>query len=130
MHLAGRVALIRDVLTVAPIHHFIVVQCPKWVHKVITRIIKAFLWKSLREVKGGHCLVGSKRVCWPPDLGGLGILNLKTLGCALHMRWLWLQKTQLDHSWIELNIQVHRNVSDMFSASIISVVGDETITCF
>jgi hypothetical protein len=33
LHPAGRVALIRAVLTSVPIHHFIAVKCPKWVHK-------------------------------------------------------------------------------------------------
>jgi hypothetical protein len=130
MHPAGRVALIRVVLTAVPIHHFIAVQCPKWVHKAINRIIRDFLWKGRREVKGGHCLVGWERVYRPPDLGGLGILNLETLGWALHMRWMWLRKTQPDRPWTELNIQVHPNVSAMFSASVIFVVGDGTATCF
>jgi hypothetical protein len=58
MHPAGRVALIRAVLTAVPIHHFIAVQCPKWVHKAIDKIIRAFLWKGHKDVKGGHCLVG------------------------------------------------------------------------
>jgi hypothetical protein len=130
MHPTGRVALIRVVLTAVPIHHFIVVQCPKWVHKAINKIINAFLWKGHREVKGGHCLVGWERVCRPLDLGGLRILNLETLSWALHMRWLWLRKTQPDRPWTELNIQVHPNVSAMFSSSVISVVGDGTATYF
>jgi hypothetical protein len=58
MHPAGRVALIQAVLTAVPIHHFIAVQCPKWVHKAIDKIIRAFLWKGHKDVKGGHCLVG------------------------------------------------------------------------
>jgi hypothetical protein len=98
--------------------------------QAINKIIKAFLWKGRREVKGGHCLVGWERVCQPPDLGGLGILNLETLSCVLHMRWLWLRKTQPDRPWTELNIQVHPNVSAMFSSLVISVVGDETTTYF
>jgi hypothetical protein len=39
MHPAGRAALIKVVLTAVPIHHFITVQCPKWVHKAINKII-------------------------------------------------------------------------------------------
>jgi hypothetical protein len=82
------VALIRAVLIDVPIHHFIVLQCPKWVHKTINKIIRVFLWKGCREVNGEHYLVGWERVCMSPDLRGLGILNLETLGWALHMRWL------------------------------------------
>jgi hypothetical protein len=58
MHPAGRAALVRAVLTAAPIHHLIVVQCPKLVLKAINKIIRAFLWKGRKDIKGGHCLVG------------------------------------------------------------------------
>jgi hypothetical protein len=65
MHPADRVALIRAVLTAVPIHHFIAVKCPKWVHKAVNKIIRAFLWKGHKEVQGGHCLVGWQWVCHP-----------------------------------------------------------------
>jgi hypothetical protein len=93
MHPAGHAMLIKVVLTTVPIHHFIAVQCPKWVHKAINKIIRGFLWKEHKDVKGGHCIVGWQRVCCPTNLGGLGILNLEVLGWALQMRWPWLQKT-------------------------------------
>lgn len=80
MHPAGRVALAKSVLTAIPIHHLIVLQCPKWVYKAINKIIRGFVWKGRREVQGGHCLVGWTRVCRPSDLGGLGIHNLEILG--------------------------------------------------
>jgi hypothetical protein len=50
LHPAGWVALIRAVLTSVPIHHFIAVKCPKWVHKAINRIIRGFLWKVHKDV--------------------------------------------------------------------------------
>lgn len=47
------------------------------------------------------------------------------------MRWLWLQKTQLDQPWAQMGIQVHPNILAMFAASVISIVGDEKKkTCF
>jgi hypothetical protein len=122
MHPAGRVALIRAVLMAVPIHHFIAVQCPKWVHKAINKVIRAFLWKGHKDVKGGHCLVGWQRVCRPRDLGGLGIMNLEVLSWALQTRWLWLRKTQPDRPWTGMDIQVHPNVTALFSVSVISMV--------
>jgi hypothetical protein len=130
MHSAGRVALIRAVLTAVPIHHFIVVKCPKWVHKVVNKIIRAFLWKGRKVVQGGHCLVGWQRVCRPRDLGGLGILNLEVLSWALQIRWLWMRKIQPDRPWTDMEIQVHANVSALFSVSVVSLLGDGKSTNF
>jgi hypothetical protein len=130
MHPASRVALIWVVLTVVPIHHFIVVQCPKWVLKAINKIIRAFLEKGHKDVKGGHCLVGWQHVCLPIDLGGLGILNLEVLSLMLQTRWLWLRKTQPDQPWMSMDIHVHPNVTALFSVSVISMVGDGKSTCF
>jgi hypothetical protein len=96
----------------------------------IHKIIRGFLWKGGKDVKGGHCIVGWQRVCHPTDLGGLGILNLDVPGWALQMRWLWLQKTQPERSWTNLDIQVHPNVSALFKISVISMVGDGKSTCF
>lgn len=91
MHPAGRATLVKSVLTAIPIHHLIVLNCPKWALKAIKKIIRGFMWKGRRDVQGGHCLVGWERVCRPCELGGLGIHNLEVLGWALSMHWLWLK---------------------------------------
>lgn len=118
VHPAGRVALVKVVLTAIPIHHLIVMQCPKWVLKAIEKIMRGFIWKGRKDVQGGHCLVGWNQVCRSPDLGGLGIHNHEILGWALNMRWLWLRKTQTDQPWAHLDIQVHPNVAAMFAVSV------------
>jgi hypothetical protein len=89
---AGRLTLVKSVLTAIPIYHLITLQCPKWVFKAIDKIRRSFLWKGRKEIKGGHCVVGWTRVCRPLSVGGLGIHNLEILGWALNMRWLWLKK--------------------------------------
>jgi hypothetical protein len=106
------------------------VQYPKWVLKAINKIIRAFLWKGRKDIKGGDYLVGWQRVCRPTDLGGLGILNLEVLSWALQMRWMWLQKTQPDRPWSNLDIQVHANIFALFIISVTSLVGNGRSTCF
>jgi hypothetical protein len=107
-----------------------VVQYPKWVLKAISKIIRVFLWKGRKDVKGGHCLVAWQRVCRPTNLGGLGILNLEMLSWALQMRWLWLKRTQPERPWTNMDIQVHSNVKALFSISVTSLVGDGRSTYF
>lgn len=34
--------------------------------------------------------------------GGLGIHNLETMGCALHIRWLWAEKTDPARPWAKM----------------------------
>jgi hypothetical protein len=130
MHPAGRVALIRAVLTAVLIHYFIVVQCPKWKHKAINKIIRAFLWKGAQGRQGWALFSGLAACMHPTDLGGLGIINLEVLSWALQTRCLWLRKTQQDRPWMSMDIQVHPIVMDMFLVSVISMVGDGKSTCF
>jgi hypothetical protein len=75
-------------------------------------------------------LVGWQRVCRAPELGGLGVHNLEVMGWSLHMRWLWLRKTQPDRYWAGLDFQVHPKASAKFAASIKSVIGDGASTLF
>jgi hypothetical protein len=98
--------------------------------KAIDKIQRGFLWKGRKDVKGGHCLVGWKKVCRLIDMGGLGIHNLEFLSWSLNMRWLWLQKPQPDRPWKELELQVHPNAASMFSISVIACVGDGVGTFF
>ena len=51
---------------------------PAWPIKEIDKIRQRFLWYGRKEAKGGHCLVAWVKVCWPIELGGLGISDLKT----------------------------------------------------
>jgi hypothetical protein len=44
-------------------------------------------------VQGGKCMVAWKHVTRSVELGGLRVLNLTTLGYALHLRWEWLART-------------------------------------
>jgi hypothetical protein len=43
---------------------------------------------------------------------------------------MWLQKTQPDRPWSNLDIQVHPNISAIFIISETSLVGDGRSTCF
>jgi hypothetical protein len=53
-------------------------------------------------------------VYWPIELGGLGISNLRNLGWALRVRWLWLQKTEPHRPWCTLSIQAPDQVRAFF----------------
>ena len=70
-----------------------VVDLSPWAVKCINKKRRTFLRKGSDEVKGGHCMLAWPKVCRPPELVGLGFLDLQLFGYALRMRWLWLKRT-------------------------------------
>lgn len=93
---AGRTVQVRFVLTGMLIYLVMAIDLPTYITKAIDKIRRGFLWRGRKELNGGHCLVSWSKVCRPLDLGGLGISSIKELSWALRMRWLWLQKTELN----------------------------------
>ncbi|WVZ96897.1 hypothetical protein U9M48_042477 [Paspalum notatum var. saurae] len=64
-------------------------------------------------------------VARPIELGGLRVLDLRLMGMALQVRWLWLQRNLgEDHAWSELPIKVAPEIRCLFEASVFFVVGD------
>jgi hypothetical protein len=89
---AGRAIQVQFVLTATIIYNVMALDLPHWAHKAINKIRQMYMWRGRKEAKCGHCLVLWQVVTRPKELGGLGIADLKTLGWALRVRWLWLQK--------------------------------------
>jgi hypothetical protein len=44
-----------------------------------------FIWTGTDTTLGGQCLVAWSKVARPVELGGLGVLDLTTLGYALRL---------------------------------------------
>jgi len=82
--------------------------------EAIDKIRRGFLRKGRKDVKGGHYLIAWPKVTRPPDLGALGISHLQFLVWALKLRWLWLQKTELDKPWAFLPVQAPPQVKAFF----------------
>jgi hypothetical protein len=118
MHRAGRLALIKLTLSAVLIYTSICLELPEWVHKAITKIIKAFLWTGSDVVQPGKCLLAWDHVQCPKELGRLGILDLKQMGMALRLRWVWLQHTDTSHPWAGLPIKEDKLTYSLFKASI------------
>lgn len=97
---AGRRIQVQFVLTGMLIYIVMATDLPTWAIKAIDKIRRGFLWRGSKEAKGGHCIVAWVKVCHPTEHGALGISDLKNLGWALRMRWLWLQKTEPNRPWV------------------------------
>jgi hypothetical protein len=95
------------------------VEVSLWIYKEIDKLRRAFIWTGLRTMNSGQCKVAWACVTHPQELGGLGVLDLTTLGYALRMHWAWLARTDLGQSWSALPTKDERLVRAMFEASTI-----------
>jgi hypothetical protein len=88
MHRAGRLALVKSMLSAVPICTYICMGLLAWMYKGLTKLAKAFLWIRTDVVHAGKCLVAWDKIQRPLQLGGLGVLDMEKMGRALQMHWL------------------------------------------
>jgi hypothetical protein len=101
-----------------PIYTLISIKVPTWVHKVMDKIMKVFLWVGSDVVQAGKCLVAWPKVQRPLCLGGLGVLDLQSMGISLRMRWLWLQRVNTTHPWSSMPVEEDMVTKSFFKASV------------
>jgi hypothetical protein len=127
---AGRTTVVKAVLTAIPIHVAIAVGIAPPIYKAIDRLRRAFIWTGSASANGGCCMVAWPRVARPQELGGLGVLDLVTLGYTLRLRWAWLEQTDTDRPWISLPSKHDKIIQAMFEASVTVQVGNGARTLF
>ena len=124
MGLDGRLMLVKQVLSAMVVFQMIALAQPIWLHKLIDKIRRGFLWECKGVAVGGKCLVSWKLVCRPKMYGGLGISNLQAQGMALRLRWLWQSWNEPDKPWACLPMTVDKKLNDLFNASVKFVLGN------
>jgi hypothetical protein len=89
MHRSGRLTLIKTTLAVMPVYTMVSYALPTLVIKAFVKIFRAFLWSGSKSTHSGKCLMAWNQVQRPLSLGGLGVKDLKLMGHALRLCWLW-----------------------------------------
>ncbi|KAL0292186.1 UNVERIFIED_CONTAM: hypothetical protein Sradi_6999100 [Sesamum radiatum] len=84
---AGRVQLIKSVLSALQVYWAMAFILPKHVIKEIEKRLRNFLWKG--SIETGYAKVSWKQVCRPVNEGGLGIRDIHALNKSLMSRHLW-----------------------------------------
>uniref|UniRef100_A0A453EUQ5 Reverse transcriptase domain-containing protein n=1 Tax=Aegilops tauschii subsp. strangulata TaxID=200361 RepID=A0A453EUQ5_AEGTS len=130
MNRAGRLELVKLVLSAIPLHQLLVLAPPKRILRMLKRIQRGFLWAGRAEAKGGHCHVNWRRVARPKSLGGLGVHDLERTGMALRTRWLWFSKTDERRAWAGLGLQFSAEEQAFFFASTYTSIGNGHNTKF
>ncbi|KAL0439844.1 UNVERIFIED_CONTAM: hypothetical protein Slati_2467400 [Sesamum latifolium] len=84
---AGRVQLIKSVLSALQVYWAMAFILPKTIIREIEKRLRSFLWKGSTGV--GYAKVSWHQVCRPIEEGGLGIRDLLALNRGLMSRHLW-----------------------------------------
>ncbi|XBH56154.1 hypothetical protein VPH35_078058 [Triticum aestivum] len=130
MNKAGRLALVKSVLSAIPVHQLLAFAPPKKTLKQLEKIQRGFLWAGRAVANGGNCHVNWCRACRPVEYGGLGIRDLERAGLALRLRWMWLARTDTDRAWQGLDLQFSKEERALFFASTTMMLGDGRTTLF
>ncbi|CAM8999011.1 unnamed protein product [Rhodiola kirilowii] len=96
---AGRLVLVKHVLSFIGSYWMRVLIFPKCVLKKISAICRNYLWTGVAS--GRRNLVAWKEVCKPKHVGGLGILNLSIYNKVLLMGQIWDVAQKKDSMWIK-----------------------------
>ena len=94
----GRLTLLKSTLSSLPTYYLSLFTILKAVATRLERIQRNFLWGSLVECFK-YPLVAWEKVCFPRELGGLGIRKLAPFNQALLGKWLWRYGHETLHLW-------------------------------
>ncbi|KAL0293203.1 UNVERIFIED_CONTAM: Retrovirus-related Pol polyprotein from type-2 retrotransposable element R2DM [Sesamum radiatum] len=99
---AGRVQLIKSVLSALQVYWAMAFILPKHIIKEIEKRLRNFLWRGSSEM--GYAKVSWQKVCRPVSEGGLGIRDIQSLNQGLMSRHLWRiimhDRTSIWVTWI------------------------------
>jgi hypothetical protein len=74
--------------------------------------------------------VACVNVSCPTRFGSLGSPDLRIFGTTLHLRWLWLVRTDLDRTWVTFLFPIDCTTKALFDASITVEIEDVPRLCF
>ena len=124
MTMAGRLTLVKSVLTSQTIHLLSTLCVPKEILKLLDDKRKKFLWAGNEEPTGGKCKVNWTRVARSKKGGGLGILHLGKFSRALRLRWLWKHCKKEQGQWLDADMPCTTKDKQLFAAATTITVGN------
>ncbi|KAL9691290.1 hypothetical protein QQ045_011710 [Rhodiola kirilowii] len=99
MSYAGRLVLVKHVLSTICSYWMRILVFPKSVLKKVTAICRNFLGSG--RITGKRNLVSWKVVCQPKENGGLGVKNLGQFNTFLLLSQIWNLSLKKDSMWIK-----------------------------
>ncbi|WVZ99055.1 hypothetical protein U9M48_044409 [Paspalum notatum var. saurae] len=121
---AGRMVLVKSVLTSQAIYLLTALRAPKATLKDIDAKRKQFLWSGNERLTGGKCKVNWTRTARSKKNGGLGILHLGKFARALRLRWLWREWFAENKPWIGDDLPCNVRDELLFTAATTIHIGN------
>jgi len=101
LSLAGRVCLLKSVLTSVLLYYLSLYKAPTSICKSIIKIQRRFLWGWGKENKS-ISWVSWEVVCKPKEEGGLGVRDIRKFNTSLLAKWRWRYISEETGRWKEL----------------------------
>ena len=117
LNYAGRLTLVKSVLTSQVVYFLMAVQAPKAVLKDIDARRKQFLWAGTERITGAKCKVNWTRAARTKKNGGLGILHLGKFARALHLRRLCHEWNLEGKSWVGDELSCNKTNKHLLAAA-------------
>ncbi|GJU23248.1 hypothetical protein Tco_1156590 [Tanacetum coccineum] len=100
LSLAGRLQLIRSVLSSVHIYWAFVFILPTRIVHELEQLMRGFLWRQ-GEIKKGKAKVAWDSICMPKHEGGLGIRRIDDFNVALMATHIWRILTHKESLWVK-----------------------------
>lgn len=94
---AGRLTLIKSVLSSLSIYSASAISIPTSIQRQIDRILSNFFWQGMESTHKKHW-ISWDRVCCPVEQGGLGVRSMIDIQTCFHVKLIWLA-TYSDSLW-------------------------------
>ncbi|KAE8679344.1 crossover junction endonuclease MUS81-like isoform X2 [Hibiscus syriacus] len=98
LSLAGRLVLIKSVLSSLPIFYLSLFKIPSSICQKLNSMMAAFVWGGGNEKKKLHW-VGWNKICIPISGGGSGVADLNLTNRALLGKWVWKFANEKHSIW-------------------------------
>ncbi|XP_051221392.1 uncharacterized protein [Lolium perenne] len=98
---AGRLELTNSCLSSLPLFAMSMYLLHDGTHKAMDRPRSRFFWEGVGDKRKYH-MVDWATVCKPKVLGGLGVMNTKSMNIALMVKWIWKLYQGAEGLWADL----------------------------